>query len=71
MTRSSTPGYCVAAQLRGLHKNTDVAQRLETAKITPNAADRHRPFGLVSLLNLTSGVAGILLLCWGVTVRFF
>ncbi len=61
----------VAAQLRGLHKNTDVAQRLETAKITPNAEDRRRPFGLVSLLNLTSGVAGILLLGWGVTVRFF
>jgi hypothetical protein len=61
----------VAAQLRGLNKNTDVAQRLETAKITPNAADRRRPFGLVSFLNFTTGLAGILLLGWGVTVRFF
>lgn len=61
----------VAAQLRGLNRNTDVAQRLETAKVKPTAEDRRRQMGPITLLNLVSGLAAIGLLVWGIMLWLF
>lgn len=59
----------IADRLRRLHPNTDLAQRLETAPITPTAADRRLGFGPMTLLNLATGIAGAGLLVWGVVLR--
>ena len=59
----------IADQLRRLHPNTDVAQRLATAPVTSTAADRRLGFGPMTLLNLATGIAGAGLLVWGVVLR--
>ena len=61
----------VADHLRRLHPNTDMAQRLATAPITPTVADRHLGFGPMTVLNLATGVAGSALLIWGIVLRVF
>jgi hypothetical protein len=61
----------IADRLRRLHPNTDMAQRLATATITPTAADRRLGFGPMPLLNLATAVAGGGLLIWGIVLRAF
>jgi hypothetical protein len=58
----------IAAQLRGLSPHSDVAQRLETAVVKPTEEDRRLQFGLMTLLNLVTGLAAIGLLIWGIVL---
>lgn len=61
----------VTDQLRRMQPNTDAAQRLATASITPTVADRQLGFGPMTVLNLATGVAGSALLIWGIVLRVF
>ena len=61
----------ITDQLRRLQPNTDAAQRMATATITPTADDRHLGFGPMTILNLATGIAASCLLLWGILLRLF
>jgi hypothetical protein len=61
----------VTEQLRRMQPNTDAAQRLATASITPTVADRQLGFGPMTILNLATGIAGIGFLAWAIMLRIF
>jgi hypothetical protein len=54
-----------------MQPNTDAAQRLATASITPTVADRQLGFGPMTILNLATGIAGIGFLAWAIMLRIF
>ena len=61
----------ITAELRRLNPNTDVAQRLATAAISPSGADRHLGLGPMTIANLATGFAAGGLLIWGIALRVF
>jgi len=61
----------VDQQRRKLHPNTDLAQRLETARVVPTAADRHLGLGPMTALNYVSGIAAGGFVVWAFVLRVF
>lgn len=61
----------IVEQLRGLHPNSDVAQRLSTATISTIPSDHRLGLGPMTLLNLATAIASAALLLWGISLRVF
>ena len=61
----------IAARLSRLRPDVDLHQRLESAPVTPTAADRRVQYGPMTLLNIATGLAAIGLLIWGVMLWSF
>jgi hypothetical protein len=61
----------VAEQLRQLNPNTDVAQRLAAAPITPTAEDRQLGISVVTIPSVATGIAAACLLVRGFVLRIF
>ena len=59
----------VEHQLRHMTPNSDEAQRLESAVIMTTEADRHLGVGPQTILNVATGLAGAVLLLWGLVLR--
>ena len=60
----------VTEALRRLHRHSEMAQRLATARIAPSVADRRLGLGPLPVLNLVTGIAGAGFLVWGLVLRF-
>ncbi len=56
----------VQAALMKLQPNSDARTRLESAKVVPSAIEKNHPMNAMTMLNIVSGVACMIICAWAV-----